>query len=223
MKMIKDILVLLVCVMVCVPCMTFAQIAEPQLPDIPGADGGEPAIELPTLPFSDWTDNDRQPVVYIIPINNMIEPALLYVIRRGVSEAENRNAAAIIFVMDTPGGRVDVTGDILRIIQNISVPTYTYIEKDAYSAGAIIALGTKHIYMAPGSVIGAATPMMMTPGGGVQDLPDEVEEKMVSGVAAKVRAAAEQGGHDTQLAEAMVRRDMEYKIGDTVISEKGEL
>jgi len=168
---------------------------------------------------NDW----KRPLVYQIPIKDQIEPALLYVIRRGVTEAAAAKADAVIFVMDTPGGRVDITRDILEIIRKIETPVYTFVERDAYSAGAIIALATPHIYMAPGSVIGAATPILMSPGGGVQDLNEDVGEKMKSGVAAMVRAAAEQGGHDPALAEAMVRRETEYKIGTNVISKAGEL
>ncbi len=165
----------------------------------------------------------KNPVVYQIPIEDQIEPALLYVIRRGVAEASAAKADAIIFTMNTPGGRVDVTRDILEIIREIDVPVYTFVVRDAYSAGAIIALATPKIYMAPGSVIGAATPILMGPTGGVQDLNDDVGEKMKSGVAAMVRAAAEQGGHSTELAEAMVRRETEYKVGTNVISKAGEL
>ncbi|MBL7016950.1 MAG: nodulation protein NfeD [Kiritimatiellales bacterium] len=168
---------------------------------------------------NDW----KQALVYQIPIENQIEPALLYVIRRGVAEASKADANAIIFTMNTPGGRVDITRDILEIIREIDVPVYTFVERDAYSAGAIIALATPHIYMAPGSVIGAATPILMGPTGGVQELSDDVGEKMKSGVAAMVRAAAEQGGHSTELAEAMVRRETEYKIGTNVVSKAGEL
>lgn len=162
-------------------------------------------------------------LVYQIPIEDQIEPALLYVIRRGVTEATQAKADAIIFTMNTPGGRVDITRDILEIIREIDVPVYTFVVRDAYSAGAIIALATPKIYMAPGSVIGAATPIMMGPTGGVQDLNEDVGEKMKSGVAAMVRAAAEQGGHSTELAEAMVRREMEYKIGTNIVSKAGEL
>ncbi len=162
-------------------------------------------------------------VVYIIPIKKMIEPALLYVVRRGVDEAVRNDAQAIIFEMDTPGGAVNAAKDIISIITQTDIPTYTFVQKDAYSAGAIIALATPNIYMAPGSVIGAATPMMMSPMGGAQDMPDEVKEKMTSAVAAMVRSAAEQGGHDKQLAEAMVRADMEYSVNGKVISEKGRL
>ena len=163
------------------------------------------------------------PVVYIIPIKKMIEPALLYVVRRGVDEAVRNDAKAIIFQMDTPGGAVNAAEGIISVITKTDVPTYTFVENDAFSAGAIIALATPHIYMAPGSVIGAATPMMMSPMGGVQEMPEEVQEKMTSAVAAMVRSAAEQGGHDKQLAEAMVRADMEYSVNGTVISEKGRL
>lgn len=165
----------------------------------------------------------QPPVVYVIPIRGMIEPALLYVVRRGVDEAERAQADAVIFVLDTPGGTVNAAREIVFTIQNISVPTYSFVEKDAFSAGAIIALATRQIYMAPGSVIGDAMPIMMSPLGGAQEMPEGMEEKTVSGVAALIRAAAEQGGHNKELAEAMVRREIEFSIGDRVISPAGQL
>src|ERR1039457_5528583 len=157
------------------------------------------------------------PVVYTIPIHGMIEPALLYVIRRGVAEAGAVNANAIVFLMDTPGGTVDAATEIVRTIQNIKVPTYTLVENHAFSAGAIIALATKQIYMPPGSVIGDAMPILMTPGGTVEAMPDDIKEKSVSGVAALIRSAAQQSGHDPEVAEKMVRRETELKIDDVVL------
>ena len=181
-------------------------------------------IAATTLGTSQAQETNRAPLVYIIPIKEMIEPALLYVVRRGVDEAVREKADAIIFEMDTPGGRVDAAqGIIATITRTDGIPTYTFVEQDAYSAGAIIALATPNIYMAPGSVIGAATPMMMSPMGGAQDMPDEVQEKMTSAVAAMVRSAAEQGGYDPLLAEAMVRADMEYSVDGEIISEEGRL
>lgn len=161
--------------------------------------------------------------VYVIPVKGMIEPALLYVIRRGVQEAERHQAAAIILAMDTLGGRLDAATDIVRLMQRVRTPTYTFVEKNAISAGAIIALSTDHIYMAPGSVIGDAMPIMMSPTGGAQEMPEAIEEKTVSAVAALIRAAAQESGHDPQLAEAMVRREIEYKIDKEVISPAGQL
>jgi len=165
----------------------------------------------------------KTPLVYEIPIKDQIEPALLYVVRRGVTAAKKENADAVVFVMDTPGGGVKEARKIISLIGQIDTPVYTFVEKDAYAAGAIIALATPRIYMAPGSVIGAATPLMMSPFGGVEKMPDAIEEKMTSAVAALVRAAAEQGGHDPQLGEAMVRRGLEYKNGTNVLSKAGEL
>lgn len=163
------------------------------------------------------------PLVYQIPIKDQIEPALLYVIRRGVTEAKKQKADAVVFVMDTPGGSVKETREIIGLIGSISVPVYTFIEKDAYSAGAIIALSTPNIYMAPGSVIGAATPLMTGPMGGPEELSEAVEEKMTSAVAAMVRAAAEQGGYDPQIGEAMVRRELGYTSGTNELCKAGEL
>lgn len=168
-------------------------------------------------------ETEREQLVYIIPIKKTIEPALLYMVRRGVDEAVRNDADAIIFEMDTPGGKVDSAERIVNVISHTDIPTYTFVEKEAYSAGAIIALATPNIYMAPSSVIGAATPFMMSPKGGVQEMPDAVEEKMTSAVAAMVRATAEQGGYDPKLAEAMVRADMEYSIDGEIISEDGRL
>lgn len=163
------------------------------------------------------------PPVYVIPIRGQIEGALLYVIRRGLAEAERENAAAVLLVMDTPGGTLGAASDIVRSIQAAKPPVHTFVEKQAFSAGAIIALSTKTIYMAPGSVIGDALPILMSPMGGIQEMSEGVEEKAVSAVSALVRSAAQSAGHDPELAEKMVRRELEYTIGDEVISPAGQL
>jgi membrane-bound serine protease (ClpP class) len=161
--------------------------------------------------------------VYVIPIKDVIENALIYVIRRGLNEAEAHNASAIIFDMDTPGGRLDSAEEILSMLRGVKVPTYTFVNPNAISAGAIIAMGTDHIWMTPGSKIGDAMPIMISMFGNVEEMPEAIEEKSVSYVAALIRSAAQHKGHDPQLAEAMVRRDSEFKIGDEVISPKGRL
>jgi membrane-bound serine protease (ClpP class) len=177
-----------------------------------------PVTAEPAAPAAD----DTAPV-YVIPIEGQIEGALLYVIRRGLAEADAKQAAAVILVMDTPGGALKATGDIIASIQASDVPVYTFVNQQAFSAGAIIALSTKAIYMAPGSVIGDALPIMISPIGGVQEMSESVEEKAVSAVAAQVRSAAQSAGHNPELAEKMVRRELEFKIGDKVISPAGHL
>ncbi|MGI8965510.1 MAG: NfeD family protein, partial [Limisphaerales bacterium] len=102
--------------------------------------------------------------------------------------------------------------------------TVTYVNRKAFSAGAFISFATQKIYMAPQSVIGAAAPIMLTPGGTRPEvMPDTMEAKISSGVSALVRASAEKNGYNVEVADAMVKRTRELKIGDKVINEKGEI
>ena len=157
--------------------------------------------------------------VYVIPIQVEIERGIVYAIRRGVSEAEEAHAGAIIFDMNTPGGRLDATEDIIEIITSVKIPTYTYVNPRAMSAGSIISMATDHIYMAPGALIGNAMPVMMSPMpmGGTEAIPEDLKEKAVSPTAALMRAAAQRKGHDPNLAEAMVRKEIGYTIDNKVI------
>lgn len=175
-------------------------------------------VELTSAPA-----NSSRQSVYVIPVKGMIEPALVYVMRRGLTEAEEKNAAAVILDMDTPGGAVQSAEEIVHLLQGVDIPTYTYVNPNAISAGAILAMATDYIYMSPGSKIGDAMPIMVSPFGGVQPLPEHEREKTVSYVAGLIRSAAQNNGHDDKLAEAMVRKEMEYKIGDKVISPEGQL
>jgi membrane-bound serine protease (ClpP class) len=167
------------------------------------------------------TNQAAQPLVYTIPIQGMIERGLLYVVRRGVNEALRNDADAIVFDMDTPGGRVDVTEEIIRTLIDLpeSVVTYTYINKDALSAGALIATATRHIYMAPGSRIGASA--IVTSTGDIEE--GDLKEKHVSALSALVRSAAERNGHDPKLIECMIRKDLKYELDGNVIVEEGRL
>jgi DNA-binding FadR family transcriptional regulator/ATP-dependent protease ClpP protease subunit len=164
-------------------------------------------------------------VVYIIPIKEMIERGLLHFVRRGVMEADADGAVAIILDMDTPGGRLDATEEIIEILTSTPATTYTFVNSDAISAGAITAMATDHIYMTPRSRIGDAMPIMMSPlpMGGPQQMPEDLKEKMVSPTVAMIRAAAQLKGHDDKLAEAMVRAEFEYKIGEKMICPEGQL
>src|SRR5881628_2746153 len=94
--------------------------------------------------------------VYILPIREDIMPPLVYLVRRGVKEAMEAKADLLVLDMETNGGRLDTTREIISILEQFTGDTVTYVNKDAFSAGAFIAVATRKIYMAPGSVIGAA-------------------------------------------------------------------
>jgi len=125
--------------------------------------------------------------------------------------------------MDTNGGRVDVTEEIIEIVGKFPGDTMTYVNRKAFSAGAFIAAGTRRIFMANEAVIGAAAPMMMMPGGGPAQLPETVEAKMTSGIKALIRTKAERHGHNVEVMEAMIDRNKELVIDGTVINPKGQI
>jgi membrane-bound serine protease (ClpP class) len=162
--------------------------------------------------------------VYVIPIRQDITSSLVYVVRRGVKEAMAAKADLLVIDMDTDGGSLGAMMDIIDVINQFKGPTVTYVNTKAFSAGALICFSTQHIYMAPQSVIGAAAPVQMAPGGGgIESLPDTVEVKMVSAVSALIRTEAEKNGYNVDLVDAMVNKSKEFKIGDKVINEKGQL
>lgn len=162
--------------------------------------------------------------VFIVPIRENIMPPLVYVVRRGVKEAMEANADALILDMKTDGGRVDVTEEIIQIISKFKGTTVTYVNDRAFSAGAFIAVGTQKIFMAPQSVIGAAAPIMMVPGGGVADkLPNTMEVKMTSAIRALVRVQAEKNGHNIEVVEAMIDKTKELRMDGEVLNKEGNI
>ena len=129
----------------------------------------------------------KTPVVYVAPIEGMIDLGLAPFVERVLREATDAGAAAVILEINTFGGRVDAAVLIRDALLNAKVPTVAFINKRAISAGALIALATERIVIAQGGTIGAATPVQMgQPGAPAQP----VEEKTVSYVRKEFRATA---------------------------------
>ncbi len=161
----------------------------------------------------------RQGDVVVVPLRGEISPSLLLFLRRAAKAAENNGASAIIFEMNTYGGRIDTAAEIINALNHATIPTYTFINSNAGSAGSLIALATQHIYMAPVSAIGAAAPVLPTG----EDLPATAREKTISYWSALIRSSAIRNGHNPDIGEAFMNKDKEVKIGDRVIHPKGTL
>ncbi|HIL71241.1 MAG TPA: hypothetical protein EYG38_15505, partial [Verrucomicrobia bacterium] len=169
-------------------------------------------------------DENSSTLVYILPIREDIMPPLKYLVRRGVKEAMEAEADLLILDMETNGGRVDITEEIIEIIGRFPNKTITYVNKKAYSAGAFISVATQEIYMAPVSVIGAAAPIMMSPGGmGTQEMPSTMEVKITSAISALIRANAEKNNYNVDVIEAMIDKSKELVIDGEVLCEKGQI
>src|SRR5207237_5321276 len=128
-------------------------------------------------------------------------------------------AGAIIFEMDTYGGRLDSAAEITSVLNHATVPTYLFINSNAGSAGSLIALATQHIYMSPVSAIGAAAPVLSTG----EDLPATERDKTISYWSALIRSSAMRNGHNPDIGEAFMSKEKEVKIGDRVVHPKGSL
>ena len=157
--------------------------------------------------------------IVVVPLRGEISPSLLMFLRRAVKAAENNGASALVFEMNTYGGRIDTAEEITAVLNRTKIPTYTFINSNAGSAGAIIALATRHIYMAPVSAIGAAAPVLVTG----EDLPATQREKTISYWSAMIRGSASKNGHNPDLGEAFINKEKEVKIGDRVVHAKGTL
>ena len=161
----------------------------------------------------------RKMVVYVIPVREVINKPTLYILRRGLKEAIEQKADAVVLDMDTPGGALDVTFEIMEALDKFPGLTLTYVNKEAMSAGAFISAATAEIYFAPNAVIGAAAPVLATGG----DVDKTMKSKIVSYLRARMRASSEGKGYRGQVISAMIDEDYELKIGDKILKPKGEL
>ena len=141
--------------------------------------------------------------VYRISVTGVIELGLAPYVGRVLADADAAGAQAVVLDLDTPGGRVDAAQQIVKSVVAAEVPVYAFVNPHAWSAGALIALAADSIFMAPGSSIGAATPVT---GAG-----EKAPEKIVSAMRSEFRALAERRGLDPRVAEAMVDEDVEIE------------
>ncbi|WP_413242621.1 NfeD family protein [Paenibacillus sp. 1P07SE] len=156
---------------------------------LPLLEAAEPADERPPA---------SGPAVYVIPVKQTIESGLQSFLERAFQEAEEAEAERIILVINTFGGRVDSAAEIGDLIRNSSVPTVAFVESNAISAGAYIALNADQIVMLPNSSIGDAAVV----DGATGELVDN--PKITSLWTNKMKAAAEANGRDPAIAVKMV-------------------
>lgn len=161
------------------------------------------ALMAPVAPAQSQNGPPEGDHIVVCRIDEMIDEGIAVIVERAVAEAAN--AKAIIFEIDTLGGRVDSALRIAEAIGRAPCPTIAWVTGDgAISAGALISYACNRIIMAPGKSIGASTPF--SPGA---EAADQVTEKSMSFLRTQYRALGEQNGHDPLLGEAMVDNEIE--------------
>jgi len=144
------------------------------------------------------------PLAMVLTADGAVTPTMTEYLRRGIRLAEQRGAELIIFQLNTPGGGVDVMGDIVEIIRASEIPVVVYVAPRgavAGSAGTVITLAGHVAAMAPETAIGAASPV----GAQGEDIGETMEAKVKEILKAQVRSLAEGRGIDAvALAEATI-------------------
>jgi membrane-bound serine protease (ClpP class) len=134
--------------------------------------------------------------VYILPLREEVAPGLVRQVSAGLAEADEWGADIVVVHMNTYGGMLDAADSIRTRFLNYDGQIITFIDNNAASAGALIAISTERIYMRQGASIGAATVVNQS----AEALPDKYQSYM----RAMMRATAEKRGRDPLVAEAMV-------------------
>lgn len=153
------------------------------------------------LPFQAFSTNETKNV-YVIPIEGEIGPAVYEYVKGSIATVEkDPNAVAIIFKIDTYGGRVDSAAKISRLMLDTQLETIAFVNTKAVSAGVLLTISADTIVMAPSSTIGSAETIPNT-------------EKILSEWTSSLRSVAQEQGRDPELVAAMA--DASIEIPDVV-------
>ncbi len=150
--------------------------------------------------FSQEKPVNKKTIVYKFDIKKQIAPPVWHTTQKAFQQAKDTNADLIIIHMNTYGGMLESADSIRTKILQSNIPVYCFIDNNAASAGALIAIACDSIYMRPGGSIGAAT--VVDQKGEV--LPDKYQSYMRS----LMRSTAETKGRNPEIAQAMVDPDM---------------
>lgn len=154
------------------------------------------------LSADDATNSEltQNALVYVIDIRTEIGGGVSTYVKKGIQKAEQANADAIVFDIDTPGGKVDSAVNIIRSIQATKIPTIAFVNRQAISAGAMISAACDQIVMTSGATIGDSAP--------VDAQGNEAPEKIVSYIRTTIRSTAERQNRNPDIAEAMVDKNL---------------
>jgi len=142
----------------------------------------------------------------VLTVKGTINPVLTDYINRGIEQAEETGAHAVIIQMDTPGGLDTAMRDIIQTIINARVPVIVYVApagSRAASAGTYITLAAHVAVMAPNTSIGAATPVQL--GGGEAEMSEELKRKIINDAISYIRDLASRHNRNADWAERAVR------------------
>jgi membrane-bound serine protease (ClpP class) len=153
--------------------------------------------------------------VEVLTVDGTIVPVIADYIDRGISQAEENDATVCIIELDTPGGLLDSTENIVQKIMNADIPIVVYVSPKgawAASAGTFITLSGHIAAMTPGTTIGAAHPVSA----GGEEIPEDQMKKIVEFSAKWMRTIAEERGRNMEEAELAVTESKSFTDVDAL-------
>ena len=155
------------------------------------------------------------PNVLVIDVDGIVDPLTVDHIGRGIVKAGEYGSSLVVIRLNTPGGLLDSTREIVERILESEVPVAVYVTPSgarAASAGIFVAAAANFAVMAPGTNIGAATPV--GPGGG--DLPATLSRKINQDTSAFIRSIAQARGRNADALEDTVRTAAAYSAQEAL-------
>lgn len=185
-------------------------------------------LSAPEKGISAQTDSQ---IVLVLTFRGAVTPVLRQYLSGAIEDAQLEGAEAVILRLDTPGGSVDVTKQIVQDMLASPVPVVVYVSPaaaQAGSAGTFITLAGHVAAMAPGSSIGAASPV----GGQGEDIGDTMEAKVVNILSADIENLASRRGEEAvewavaavqEAAAATDARALELGVIDFIATDVADL
>jgi len=151
---------------------------------------------------------ESNPEIMTIQVEGTITSGTTASIRRGLNQASEQGFAAVVLLINTPGGLVTATLDSVADLLNAKVPVITYVSPQgaiAASAGSFILLSGHVAAMSPGTTCGAAMPVQINPESGTAQA---AEDKTIQFLAGHMRSIAETRGRPPGIAEKFVTESL---------------
>ena len=152
--------------------------------------------------------------VFVLNLDDPIYPSTAEYINNGLDKAAEENAVCVVIKINTPGGLMEPTREMVGKIMNSPIPVISFVTPSgahAGSAGAFIALATNITAMSPGSNIGAAHPVLLG------SIPDSImNSKMTEDASAFIRSIAENRKKDTTLIMQMVTNSRSFSAAQAM-------
>lgn len=155
--------------------------------------------------------------VMVIDLDTMVHPLTGEIVADGLREAASSNDQAVVLRLNTPGGMLQTTNEIVQTILASPVPVITYVSPSgghAASAGFIILVSADVAAMAPGTNTGAAHPVLALGG----ELKGTMKEKVENDTAASLRAVTDKRGRNSELAQQAVLESASFTEEDALES-----